>query len=432
MNQLIFLDRSKYFLKSLKNYKNGQILFNNSFLFLPWAPSIGILMIFLSLIFSIANNYKEFRFDKYRNFIISAILIMLLSAFRQAFFYLNNNPDVSVENIFIGLGNWIPLLIGFWGFQFYLKNINNRILVARNLLIGTLPILISCMGQLWWGWDSPITIFWGLIVFFQKKLIEKASGVTGIFSNPNYLGFWLTMIWPFSLYFFFTVKKRIFKVINFSYVLTTFYFVLLSNSRNAFIGMIISSLFLIKAKFLIILLLLVLVLVIFNIIFPEMSIVFFNDFKYFTNKNLFSKFALNLKSNLLQYQRLEIWIKAKDLIISRPFLGWGASTFPIIYALFKGNSDAQHLHNIFLQVSYDYGLIASLIIFFIIYKSLFECFKYCKNNFKNNNFDFFWYMSSLVVVIFHQLDFPYFDARISIMFWTLLSGCKVMVIKSSK
>ena len=52
-------------------------------------------------------------------------------------------------------------------------------------------------------WHGPISTLFGLIVWYQRP-IDGIIGITGLFSNPNYLGSWLNIIWPFviSLIFF--------------------------------------------------------------------------------------------------------------------------------------------------------------------------------------------------------------------------------------
>ena len=58
--------------------------------------------------------------------------------------------------------------------------------------------------------------------------------------------------------------------------------------------------------------------------------------------------------NILITQRIEIWNKAVDLILQKPILGWGASTFGVLYLKNNGLYGAQHTHNIILQISQNY------------------------------------------------------------------------------
>ena len=74
--------------------------------------------------------------------------------------------------------------------------------------------------------------------------------------------------------------------------------------------------------------------------------------------------------NILDTPRFEIWSKATNLIFQRPFLGWGASTFAIVYSLKGGFYKIQHTHNIPLELAYNFGIplsSCSLYFFYYIY-----------------------------------------------------------------
>ena len=100
--------------------------------------------------------------------------------------------------IWLNLFNWIPSLIGFVGFQNYLKTKNDRLDFTKYLLAGTVPVIASCLLQLFFNLNGPYETFNGLIVWFQKPL-EDTTGIAGLFSNQNYAGFWLAVSLPFSL-----------------------------------------------------------------------------------------------------------------------------------------------------------------------------------------------------------------------------------------
>ena len=55
--------------------------------------------------------------------------------------------------------------------------------------------------------------------------------------------------------------------------------------------------------------------------------------------------------------RIEIWTNTFHFIYSKPIIGYGAGLFPIIYLTLKEDYNAQHSHNIILQIAFDYGII---------------------------------------------------------------------------
>ena len=112
-------------------------------------------------------------------------------------------------------------------------------------------------------------------------------------------------------------------------------------------------------------------------------------------------------------------------------IGIGPSVFPYLYKSIK-DAFAGHPHNLFLELSLSYGLIVSIIIFttiiFLLYKSYLQL-KFEKNNKINSVFDIAWFISFLILLISQMVDIQYFDGRISILFWLLISGLKVIGTK---
>ena len=411
-------------IKNLRKIEIGEKLFNLGILFLPWAVPIGLFFLLVSLLISISKNYRELIKDKSNYLIFIVSFLMIFNSIKQNI-YLSKSIEFDFDSgIYLGLFNWIPLFLAFLCFKYYLRSALQRSTFARNLIIGSIPVLISCIFQKWFGWESPIVIFKGLIIWFQKPLLSD-SGVSGLFSNPNYTGFWLVSIWPFSLYFLTKFRGKFIKTLSFLLVSTIFYLTILSGSRNAFLGIIISSLLLLKVKLLILFITIFFIMIFLNHILISISHESVSFLDQILPKQLLSKIKINLNLDLLQYQRIEIWNKTLQFIAKKPLLGWGASTFPVVYIFFQGLSDAQHAHNIFLQLAYDYGLLVSIFIAIIIYNLFSSSIKFfLEINKSMHSIDTFWIVSALIAVLFHQLDFPYYDIRISMLFWILLSGLK--------
>ena len=144
------------------------------------------------------------------------------------------------------------------------------------------------------------------------------------------------------------------------------------------------------------------------------------DFKINQNKFL----------NLVELTRVKIWINTINFIIQRPLLGFGAATFPTIYMSLQKSHlfPAQHSHNMPLQIAFEYGIpISILITAFVSYL----CFRgWCEVFKKGNNIstlDKCWLASVLVAVSSHLLDITYYDGKISIIIWILLSGLKCII-----
>ena len=121
---------------------------------------------------------------------------MLVNSLRFAFQNLDErlisfDKSISIYSLF----NWIPLIILFISCQYYLKNQFQREVFAKYLISGTIPVLISCLLQSWFKVYGPFRTMGGLIVIFNKE-IGYGQGVSGLFSNQNYTGIWLTLSVP--------------------------------------------------------------------------------------------------------------------------------------------------------------------------------------------------------------------------------------------
>ena len=114
----------------------------------------------------------------------------------------NNKVDPAYDPILslVGLLNWVPFFICFWAFQIYLENQESRKKCILLLLSGSIPVIITGLGQYFFNWYGPFEIFNGLIIWFQRPL-NQDMGLTGLFSNQNYASSWLALTFPFIMYF---------------------------------------------------------------------------------------------------------------------------------------------------------------------------------------------------------------------------------------
>ncbi len=79
-----------------------------------------------------------------------------------------------------------------------------------------------------------------------------------------------------------------------------------------------------------------------------------------------------------------------------------------------------HTHNIFTEVTYNYGILVSLLIFGTIILLI------CKSDVEKKslctNYEKAWKLSAIIFLIISQFDFTYYDIRISTLFWILITG----------
>tara|TARA_Y100000589_G_C27199303_1_gene648706 strand:- start:18967 stop:20301 length:1335 start_codon:yes stop_codon:yes gene_type:complete len=410
--------------------KLGYLFFLIGLFFLASAVGISIIFLLISVIIGFLR-YKEFFKDKWNYPFLFSSFFMIVSTFIH--FESAKNPifkDIDPNLSLIGLLNWIPFFLSFWAFQQYLNTTEKRIIAAKLLIIGSIPVIFSGILQLL-NINGPFELFNGLVIWFQKPLSDVGS-ISGLFNNQNYAGLWMVMIWPFCLSelqnkIAFFPKKIILILICILYAL----FIFLTDSRNAILGLLISSpivlgssIFIWYLPALIISLLLLGFAVI--PIFPESLQIFMKSIIPSRIYTLFPEIGFEYINT---YPRINKWLAALNYILRKPIFGWGAATFPILYK-FKSGEWFGHAHNLPLEIAVSYGLIPSIIIFSAYIGILYTSFKIIflkKENFYSKYISSHhraWFAASMIFFISHLFDIQYFDARISIYCWILLAGLR--------
>ncbi len=415
--------------------KKGQLFFNLGTFFLATAlPISGIFFIF-----SIFISFLETKFlllnDKWNLSILLIGGLFVFNALRLNIINLESSNYIDKTIATLDLFNWIPLFVLFISCQYYLKSKTQRYLFSKYLISGSVPVLISCILQNWFDLNGPFTTFYGLIVIFNKNL-GPFEGVSGLFSNANYTGMWLTISLPILLFLISKNKRFNYKkLILFLILIFTIYIIFLTSSRNALAGLL-STLLLIFGikKFLFFVFFIFLIYLSFGILDPFIKLKSLNLFGEFQIQYLISKLSFNNFSSLIEITRLKIWINTLRLIVQKPIFGFGAGTFPIVFYSLS-NFKIQHSHNIPLQLAYDYGIPISILL------TCFVIFLFCRsliNIFQTKNFnDSFlfnkcWSAACLVAILNNINDITYYDGKISILIWVFLAGLKCILNETNQ
>ena len=391
----------------------GEKLFLIGIFFLPSALPIGGLFLLFSIFIAFRKNNKNLIKNKWNFIFLITTLLMLLSTL-YSFFNLSavlQNIDKSI--ILFNLFNWIPMYFAFLGFQIYLKSDRQRLLFQKFLISGTIPVLVSCIMHSFLKIYGPFETLFGTIVWFNYG---DVGGLSGLFNNPNYLGMWLTICLPFSISLLRIEKINSYKLILFIINLLIIYFAIITNSRNAFFGIIISFMIIFSIRK-----------IIFFTFFMFFGIFIFNyfipDLIDFQNSDLFIKLT-NIDPDL-NYPRIKIWENAFSLISQRPLFGWGAGTLPYVTSYLPPFQNYQHTHNFIVEIAFNFGIPTSIIIFITIatiLKNAFIKIQSIKNSIQEYKI-FISFLASFIVFIIAQLsDITYYDGKISILFSILLAG----------
>ena len=391
------------------------------------APLVASIFLIISIIVGFYLQKNFFLEDKFNLFLIFVSFLMLLSCIlfplsEEAIIY-KSNSGLST-NPYIGLFNWIPLFMSFWGFQFFLDSKKKRQICAISLLCGTIPLLFSGYSQYFLNWYGPYEFLNGLIIWFQRNNPE--GRLTSVFNNPNYAGCVFAAIWPFFYAAFRNIKGKLSsKIILLIFNLLLIYAILLTASRNSLGALIIAVLIVfipLNKRYLIISTL------------SFLLIFFLNSFfRGFFKMNFFPSYLFQKLEyqNIFNDPRIMIWKNSLLYIIKKPLNGWGGNNFSYIW----NNTNKEyfgHSHSIPLELSIQYGVITALaitgmvsLLLFLSFKKLFlgADLKFITNQNKDN-FDRSWFASASSIIFSNLIDIHYFDLRISILIWILLAGLK--------
>ena len=412
--------------RTLRDY--GSFLFLSGIFFLPSTLFIGLLLLLPASIIGAFLQDKSFLKDRWNYSLISFGVLILLSSFLQNYILINNfdtiwDPKLSI----IGLGNWLPFIFLFWALQPYLNSKHARALFSLILLAGSFPVLITGYGQYFFNWTGPFETLNGLIIWYQRP-IEIPGGLSGLFNNQNYAGTWLNFIWPFCIVLLMEKRDSFFKrIITFGFLISVGFAAFLTFSRNAWLGLLTSSLIILGKKRLFFTILGIGLMLIF-LLSPIFGGLIQDSLRNIIPEKIFLEFSHEGYVGL-NVNRADIFSSAIELIKRNPIFGIGAASFSEIFNSQTG-SWRGHTHNLLLELAISYGLPATIIFFITV------CFIMCLSGkiiFFQKRLDIIspldkalW--TSLFFFLISQLaDIQYFDGKISTVMWIFMAALKKII-----
>ncbi len=417
------------YIQSLKKIINiGSLFFYTGIFLLPSSFFLGATFLMVASITGTIYQKENYFEDIWNKLFFISGLLMLLSSLLQFFIFKNSFENIWTPNLsLIGLGNWLPFFWFFWGIQPFLNSQDKRKIISLILICGSLPILITGFGQYFFDWTGPFETLNGLIVWYQRP-IDKGSGLTGLFNNQNYAGSCLLFILPFSLATIFdNSKKKKVKIFSIIFLILICFAILLTNSRNAWLGLIISIPFVIGTNSILWLMfsLGVLGFILFICISSIFSGEIQNIFRNLIPTKMWMEFT-NEGFKELDVTRLEILYSAFKMSLINPLFGIGAAAFTALYSYETGFWKG-HSHNLIMELALSYGYPVVIIIFSTITSLVFLSFEIIFKNIKINYFEKAWWTATFVFLISQLFDIQYFDGRISLLFWIMLAGLKCII-----
>ena len=407
--------------------KIGCILFLVGIFVLPSMLFFGALCLLLAgIVGSITNNKSYFTDNWNKIFFISGIIIII--SVLTHIYSPNDSYNIILDSnsSILGCLNWLPFFWLFWAIQPYIDSKKKRKKAGLILVAGTFPVLISGFGQYFFEWTGPLQILNGLVVWYQRPLVDH--GLTGPFNNQNYAGAWLSLVWPFSIALLVEkTNSSLKKFTAISFFLSIGLAAILTNSRNAWASLFLSIPLVLSIRSLFWLLPIIFLLLIISAVTSSelFTGIFQETFRTIIPEKIWMEFTQKV-----ELPRIQMFISALKISLVEPIFGLGGASFPIIYEL-QNNVWRGHPHNLILELAVSYGYPVTIIIFSSISLLLIKSSKFVFDK-KINEIQFFsfekaWWSSIFILLISQCFDIQYFDGRISIMFWLLLAGLKTII-----
>ncbi len=392
-------------------------LFQLGLFLLPSSALLASLLLFPALLVGSMRREGSFWADPWNAPLLFAAVAMLLGCFGA----------YSGSLAWAGLANWLPFFWGFWGFQPYVADARARRRAGLCLVAGTVPVLVTGLGQLWWGWQGPWQLFGGLIIWFVTPGGEPSGRLSGLFDYANIAGAWLAMIWPFALAALvqpgLSVRRRAVVVVLAAAQVAA---LLLTDSRNAWGALVLAVPVVLGPPswpWLLPLLLLALLPVLLAVL-PGVPLLLQQPARALVPDGIWSRLTDSRygAERAVASTRLSQWGVALQLIGERPWLGWGAAAFSVLYPLRTGKWHG-HAHNLPLELAVSHGLPVALAVIGLVLALLITSLRLGLRGL----FERAWWAAVLILVALHGTDMPFFDSRLNIAGWILLAGLRCQI-----
>ena len=322
----------------------------------------------------------------------------------------------------VGLGNWLPFFWGFWGFQPYMATATARRRVALLFIASTMPVLITGIGQLLFGWSGPWQALGGLLIWHMAPGGMPLGRLSGLFDYANITAAWLSFSWPLLLAAALESWRRFpwLLLLVVSHVGCLY----LTDSRNGWGAAVLAVPLLLgpgRWLWLMPLLLLLLLPVLFAVL-PGVPELLQNGCRFLVPEAIWVRLSdIAFSDRPMASTRLGQWQVAAGLVAERPWLGWGAAAFSLIYPIRAGVWHG-HPHNLPLDLAISHGMPAAFLLIAVVLWLLLRA--TCLGINQAGLFERAWWAAVLILVLLHATDLPLYDGRVNVAGWLLLAGLR--------
>ena len=330
----------------------------------------------------------------------------------------------------VGLMNWIPFFWGFWGFQPYMATPEARRRVALLFVAGTVPVVVSGLGQLWLGWSGPWQVLGELIIWHMAPGGHPPGRLSGLFDYANIAAAWLSFSWPLLLAAVVATGRGWLQRWSWRQpallllVVAQLAALYLTDSRNGWGAAVLAvPLVLGPARWIWLLpLLLLLLLPVILAVLPGVPELLQLPARALLPEAIWGRLSdLAFSDRPLASTRLGQWSVAATLVAERPWLGWGAAAFTLIYPERTGVWHG-HPHNLPLDLAISHGLPVAVLLVGVVLWLLLRSLQ--RGLFRASPYERAWWSAAFILVVLHATDLPLYDGRINVAGWILLAGLR--------
>ena len=357
------------------------------------------------------------------NRVLLVVAGLLLAAATQA---------VSGSLAWWGLFNWLPLFWGFWGWQAYLNTPEARRRCSGWLVAGTVPVLVTGLGQMVLGWQGPWSMAGDLVIWHMDGGGNPAGRLSGLFDYATVTAAWLALTWPLLLACLLRPpwgwrQRGPVLVLVVLHGLCLW----LTASRNAWATAVLALPLLLGPgtwAWLLPLLLLALLPVALAVL-PGVPAGLQELARAAVPDSLWERLTDQGVDRPVATTRLSQWSAASQLVVERPWLGWGAAAFGTLYFLRSGFFHG-HPHNLPLELGLSFGAPVALLLLavplWVVVTAMHRGMATAPIA------DRGWLAAFLLLASIHATDLPYYDARINMAGWFLLAGLRAYGLAASQ
>ncbi|MEA5516002.1 O-antigen ligase family protein [Nodularia sp. UHCC 0506] len=388
-------------------------------LIFPLSPLVGGVSIFLAALRTYQLQYRNIIHCPFNwGFALLSVLLIISCSVAD-----------DKTQAFLGLFNLLPFFIGFAGLSNLIQTTAQLRQIAKIFVIGSVPVVIIGLGQMFWGWTFRLQVLW---IFLDLELVSGGvppGRMASIFMHANLFAAYLAIAFTFGLGLLleqWQSRSKISTILLTVLVITSFIALILTDSRNGWAIAIVACLAyaLYQGWHLIIASVVGVITSVLLAAFAPSPIA--ETFRRFVPAYFWARLNDQMYPDRpVALMRTTQWEFAWSLTQQRPWTGWGLRSFSGLYKA-QMQIDLGHPHNLFLMLSAESGLPSALLFFGCLAWIWFGGVQLWQKSDYLDKKDRLILFSFIVVilqwVIFNTVDVTLFDFRLNTISWFLFSA----------